>query len=49
MFFGSNASTLSPRKMTGSEIRMIVPLIDATRAPRVVFERTVHLYSIRTT
>ena len=45
---GRNGSTPSPRKMTGSEIRMIVPLIDAIRAPKVVLERTVHLYSMLT-
>src|SRR5208283_4009057 len=45
---GRNGSTPKPRKMTGSEIRMIVPLIDAIRAPNVVFERTVHLYSMVT-
>src|SRR5580658_4624267 len=42
---GRNGSTPSPLKITGNEIRTIVPSNDASRAPSVVFDRTVHLYS----
>jgi len=32
-----------PRKIAGIEIRMIEPLTVASRLPRVVLERTIHL------
>ncbi len=45
MLPGASGSMPIPRKMSGSAIRRIEPLIVAISIPRVVFESATHLYS----
>jgi hypothetical protein len=40
----SNGSRLIPLNIAGSEINMIVPLIEAIKTPIVVFDNATHLY-----
>ena len=47
MFPGCNGLRSIPRKMAGSAIVTIEPLITAINTPSVVLDSTIHLYDVR--